>query len=256
VTLIVGLRCNEGAVLAADDLVVRRASPGRNNQVVHRTRATKLLQARGIAWGWAGYEDAQQRFSIEMFNEQVTASTHSRPNIQDGLEAGLRSALTKISDSDAVELRVLAAWWSARAGKTLMLSLNGMKPTVRSTFVDDRTNVEMIGSPFARQLAEHSLRTLGFGDFRDVGIEEAKTVATKVIADVSAGTDDVGRPAQIFEITASGVTEFDHTDVAALASSAATWTTELRATLVRETPPSESETTDVGISPPPARRRR
>jgi len=252
VTLVIGLRCDEGAILAADDLVVRRASPPRNNQVVRRTHATKLLHVRGIAWGWAGYEDAQQRFGVQLVDEQDTASTQSRPTIQDGLEGGLRSALAKIPDSDAVELHVLAAWWSARAGKALMLSLNGLKPTVRSTFVDDRTNVEMIGSPFARQLAEHSLRTLGFGDFRDVGIEEAKTVATKVIADVSAGTDDVGWPAQIVEITASGVNELDRADVAALASSAATWTTELRATLVREPLPSESDTADFGISPPAA----
>jgi hypothetical protein len=252
VTLVLGLRCREGAVLAADDLVVRRASPGRNNQVVRETRATKLLQARGIAWGWAGYEDAQQRFGIEVIDLQDTASTHSRSAIQDDLEGGLRAALSKITDSDAVELRVLAAWWSARASKALMLSLNGLKPNVRSTFVDDRTNVEMIGSPVARLLAAHSLRTLGFGDFQDVGIEEAKTVATKVIADVSAGTDDVGRPAQIVEVTADGIRELDREDVAALASSAATWTTELRATLVREPLPSESATADPGISPPSA----
>jgi hypothetical protein len=252
VTLILGLRCREGAVLAADDLVVRRASPGRNNRVVRETRATKLLHARGIAWGWAGYEDAQQRFGIEVVDLRSTASTQSRSVIQDGLEDGLRTALSKITDSDAVELHVLVAWWSARAGKALMLSLNGRKPHVRSTFVDDRTNVEMIGSQTARQLAEHSLRTLGFGDFRDVGIEEAKTVATKVIADVSAGTDDVGRPAQMVEVTAEGINELDREDVAALASVAATWTTELRATLVREPLPSESATADRGISPPTA----
>lgn len=246
-TLIVGLRCREGAVLAADDKIVFRDVKGR---VTSSSSATKLLTSRGIAWGWAGQEDAQQRFAIEVAELRTTDASQPRSDVQNELEDSLRSALAKIPDSDAVKLLVLAGWWSAGPRRALLLYLNGSKVGVRSTFVDDSTNVKTIGSPAACALAEHSLRTLGFGDFRDVGIEEAKTLATKVIADVSAGTDDVGRPAWIMEVTEDGVTELDRADVAALASAAATWTTQLRATLVRETPPAESSTVDPGIGPP------
>ena len=65
----------------------------------------------------------------------------------------------------------------------------------------------MVGSPEPLSLAEFALRTLGFGDFRDVGMEEAKVVAYKVISDVSAFTDDVGQPAlhhRHHQATASG----------------------------------------------------
>ena len=122
---------------------------------------------------------------------------------------------------------------------------------MRSTFVDDLHNVEMVGSSEPVKLAEFALLTLGFGDFRDVGMEEAKTLAYKVIADVAARTDDVGRPSHIYGITAQGIEELDAHDIEAIASSADVWTANLRATLSRETAPAQTSTPDTGVRPPP-----
>jgi hypothetical protein len=47
-TLVLALRCREGAVLAADDQLTRRAPRGR---VARTTQVTKLLHTGGIAWG-------------------------------------------------------------------------------------------------------------------------------------------------------------------------------------------------------------
>ena len=81
-------------------------------------------------------------------------------------------------------------------------------------------------------------------------MEEAKVVAYKIISDVSAFTDDVGRPRQIIGITKDDVEELDAQDVQAITTSADVWTTKLRATLVEETEPPKPEGHDPGVRPP------
>jgi hypothetical protein len=245
VTLDLALRCREGAVLAADDQLTYRSVRGR---VTRTTQVTKLLHTRGIAWGWGGGQDAQQRFGLEVFEQRTFSSYDRRSQIQDGIEDALRVALGKIEGGASLD--VLAAWWSQPDGKALILKAHGLPGSVRSTFVDDLHNVEMVGSPEAIKLAELALLTLGFGDFRDVGMEEAKVLAYKVIADVAAKTDDVGRPAHIYGITEHGIGELDAQDIAAIASSADVWTANLRATLVQETAPTPARTRDTGVRPP------
>jgi hypothetical protein len=132
----------------------------------------------------------------------------------------------------------------------LILKLNAAGTMVRSVFVDDLHNVEMVGSPEPVRLAAFALRTLGFGDFRDVGMEEAKVVAFKIISDVSAYTDDVGQPAFMLGITSNGIGELDAQDVQAVASSADVWTASLRATLAKEAAPAPTTTRDTGLRPP------
>jgi hypothetical protein len=103
------------------------------------------------------------------------SSTDKRSTIHDGIEDALRTSLAKIEGNASLDL--LLAWWSAPVGKALVLKTRGLGGAVRSAFVDDALNVEMIGSPQVLNLTEFALRTLGFGDFRDVGMEEAKVVA-------------------------------------------------------------------------------
>jgi hypothetical protein len=60
-------------VLAADNQLTYREGLARNDTCVTRTTAVaKLHAARGIAWGWGGREDAQQR--------PITASTAAATN--------------------------------------------------------------------------------------------------------------------------------------------------------------------------------
>jgi hypothetical protein len=248
-TLVLALRCREGAVLAADDQLTYREDIARGDRRVTRTTpVTKLHHTRGIAWGWAGGEDAQQRFGVELYEERRISSTDKRSTIHDEIENALRTSLAKIEGNASLDL--LLAWWSAPVGKALILKTRGLQGSVRSAFVDDALNVEMIGSPQVLNLTEFALRTLGFGDFRDVGMEEAKVVAYKVISDVAAFTDDVGRPRYIYGITNRGIDELDPQDVAAIASSADVWTANLRATLVHETARSPTRTQDTGVRPP------
>lgn len=245
-TLVLALRCREGAVLAADDQLTYRAPRGR---VARTTPVTKLLHTRGIAWGWGGDQDAQQRFATQMYEEERGfTSRDTRTTIQDRIEAAARTSQGKLEAGSAVEL--LFAWWSQQFSKPLILKLNAMGASVRSVFVDDLHNVEMVGSPEPIRLAAFALRTLGFGDFRDVGMEEAKVVAFKIISDVSAFTDDVGQPAFMIGITKDGIGELDTQDVQAVASSADVWTTSLRATLAQEASPEPSATRDTGVRPP------
>jgi hypothetical protein len=248
-TLVLALRCREGAVLAADDQLTYREGIARGDTRVTRTTAvTKLHAVRGIAWGWGGRVDAQQRFSVELYEERELLAGARRTHLQDQVEDALRTSLAKVSDN--ADLNLLLSWWSPYAGKALILRAGGLGSAINSTFVDDRHNVELIGSPQAVKLAEFALRTLGFGDFRDVGMEEAKVVAYKVISDVSAFTDDVGQPRQIIGITKDGVEELDAQDVQAIATSADVWTTKLRATLAEETEPPPTEGHDPGVRPP------
>jgi ATP-dependent protease HslVU (ClpYQ) peptidase subunit len=243
-TLVLALRCREGAVLAADDQLTFRAARGR---VIDTSRVTKMLHTRGLAWGWGGGENAQQRFAIEMFDERTIAAADRRALVQDEVEDAVRASLAKIEGDTYLD--VLMVWWSPDADKALILKVTGLG-IVTSRFADDQENVAMIGSDSARKLAKFALRALGFGDFHDVGIEEAKTVAYKIIADVAAYTDDVGRPAYIYGITEHGIEELDMQDVEAIGSSADVWTASLRATLARESLPAPSRTPDTGLRPP------
>jgi hypothetical protein len=109
--------------------------------------------------------------------ERGFSSRDRRTTVQDGIESTLRTSQGKLEAGAALEL--LVAWWSRQFNKPLILNANAMGASVRSTFVDDMHNVEMIGSPEPVKLAEFSLRTLGFGDFCNVGMEEAKTLAYK-----------------------------------------------------------------------------
>lgn len=233
-------------MLAADDQLTYRAPRGR---VVRTTLVTKLLHTRGIAWGWGGDQDAQQRFATQMYEEESAFSSRDRrTTVQDGIESTLRTSQGRLEAGAGLEL--LVAWWSRQFRKPLILKVSAMGTSVRSTFVDDLHNVEMIGSREPVKLAEFALRTLGFGDFRDVGMEEAKTLAYKIIADVAAYTDDVGRPSHIYGITERGVEELDAQDIAAVASSADVWTVNLRGTLSRESAPAQTSTPDTGVRPP------
>jgi hypothetical protein len=245
-TLVLALRCREGAVLAADDQLTYRVARGR---VARTTPVTKLMHTRGIAWGWGGHQDAQQRFATQMFEvERGFSSRDTRTTVQDRIEAAARTSQGKLESGAALEL--LVAWWSMQFRKPLILKVHALGPSVRSVFVDDLHNVEMVGSSEAVRLAEFALLTLGFGDFRDVGMEEGKTLAFKVIADVAARTDDVGRPSHIYGITEHGIEELDAQDIAATASSADVWTANLRATLSRERAPAQTSTPDTGVRPP------
>lgn len=248
-TLVLALRCREGAVLAADDQLSFRHDRAKGDlRVTRKTPVTKLLHTRGIAWGWGGAQDAEQQFGIEMFDKRTISAHQDRSAVQTEIQDALRAGMSRIEYT--AELNLVIGWWSAGANKALLLDAHVLGTAVRSTFVDDRSNVSMVGSDEAKKLAEFALRTLGFGDFRNVGMEEAKIVASKAISDVSAVTDDVGQPAYIIGITSAGVEELDAQDVEAIASSAAVWTASLRATLAPEPTPSETTTKDTGLRPP------
>jgi hypothetical protein len=47
------------------------------------------METRGVAWGWSGDEEAQQRFGIEIFEKSSARATMNRPTIRDALEAAL-----------------------------------------------------------------------------------------------------------------------------------------------------------------------
>jgi 20S proteasome alpha/beta subunit len=245
-TLVLALRCREGAVIAADSKVTYRALGGR---VERATRATKLIQHQGLLWGWAGAEAAHQRFTLTATNNPLIRSGTARSAIQDALDEAARHALSKF-DGPVMDLEVLATWWSAAAGKALILKLVTPTGAVLSSWVDELTNVEMLGSAHARALASHALLSMGFGDFQGVGLEEAKTIAHKLIADVAASTDDVGEPVLIGSVTAAGVQVLDTADVEGVRDSAGRFTSDIRSLVSTELLPADTRTADEGVGPP------
>jgi hypothetical protein len=81
-------------------------------------------------------------------------------------------------------------------------------------------------------------------------MEEANVVAYKVISDVAAFSDDVGRPRYIYGITRQGIDELDPQDVGRDRIFGRRMDGEPRATLVHETARSPTRTQDTGVRPP------
>jgi hypothetical protein len=120
---------------------------------------------------------------------------------------------------------------------------------VRSVFLDEGGNVEMIGSEAARLVARFGQRFLGIADVADLTLEQAKTLAYKLISDVGAVVDDVGGAISMFTITKAGPEQLGHEELGLLADTAGQWTDSMREQLSGATP-SEATGPDEGVEPP------
>lgn len=168
--------------------------------------------------------------------------------LQDAVEGCARRALEKIDGR--ADLAVLFAVWDRLAKKAVILRVHDAGGAVASVWVDDLDNLRMLGSQQARDLAQHALRTMGFADFRDVGLDEARTLAYKLIADVAASTDDVGEPILIGSVTASSAERLDEADAEGVRDSAGRFTSGIRGLVASELLPADTDTADKGVGPP------
>lgn len=246
-TLVLALRCREGAVLACDSQVTSRTLHGRVHEVA---RHTKLALQEGVVWGWAGSPDAAQRFAMNASEHTSFNTSATRSALQDAAGDCTRQMLAQIQGS--VDLEVLLAAWNPSAGKALILNVHIVGDVVRSVWVDDLANVSMIGSPLARTLGQHALRTMGFANFQDVGLDEATTLAHKLIADVAANpdADDVGEPVHVGAVTAHSAARLDAADIDGARDSAGRFTSGIRRLVSAEALPADTTTSDVGLDPP------
>lgn len=226
-------------------MVSRRAVHG---GVTGADRHTKLVLVRGVMWGWAGSPDAAQRFLMLAEEHAGIDAAASRAALQEAAESCVRGTFALIEGRP--ELQLLLVSWNQRARKALILHVYDVGGVVRSVWVDDLDNVRMIGSERARALAQHALRTMGFADFQDVGLEEAKTLAHKLIADVAANSDDVGEPVHIGSVTAEKARRLDAPDIEGARDSAGRFTSGIRSLVGREPLPADTTTADEGIGPP------
>jgi 20S proteasome alpha/beta subunit len=244
VTLVVAIRTREGAVLAADSQLTFRDAAAR---VVDRRRVTKLIARGPLVWGWAGDEDAQQDLAMQILEAGPIDLRRKRSEIKATVNA-LAGQVFAALDEPA-SLRLLFVWWAHDEGKAVVMRTGPSGKGVRSVFLDEGGNVEMIGSEAARLVARFGQRFLGIADVADLTLEQAKTLAYKLISDVGAVVDDVGGAISMFTITKAGPEQMGHEELGLLADTAGQWTDSMREQLSGATP-SEATGPDEGVEPP------
>jgi hypothetical protein len=244
VTLVVAFRTREGAVLAADSQLTFRDADGR---IVRTQRVTKLIAKGALVWGWAGEEDAQQDMAMKLLEAGDIDLRGKRSEIKAALSE-LAGAVFGAMD-DRARLRLLFAWWAEEEGKAVVMRTVPYGRSVRSFFLDEGENVEMIGSEEAQLVGRFGQRFIGLSEVGDLTLEQAKTLAYKLISDVGGVVDDVGGRVSMFTVTKEGPERLAREELDLLADTAGQWTDSIREQLAGATP-SEAAGPDEGIDRP------
>jgi hypothetical protein len=243
-TLVIALRSRDGAVMAADSQLTFRDA-ARN--IIETRRVTKLMANGALVWGWAGEEDTQQDVAMQLLEGEPIDVGGKRSEIKTRLQDAAREVFTALEDE--AKLRLLFAWWSPDDGKAIVMRTIPYGKSVPSFFLDEQSNVEMIGSPSAMLVARFGQRFLGFGDLGELTLEQAKALVYKLIVDVAGVVDDVDDQITLFTVTKDGPEQLSREELDLLADTAGGWTDSMRGMISGGTP-SEAAGPDHGIAPP------
>jgi len=238
-TLVIAIRCSDGAVIASDSR--RTREPGSIG-----TECTKVFSARGaMTWGWSGSEGMAQEFTLRLMRK--AASPLNR-------EAGTRALAGAISElrrdlGDGMDaFTALVAWRPPgySSGAVVRKVFSG----TQSVFVED---FDAIGFAKARDLASFALSSMRFVDLRGIEVEQAKIVAYKVMNDViSVDLETVGGAVQMASIDSAGADVLDAQEIEAIRDAVAVWEARSRAALgVPERVPAQSDQPERGVPRPP-----
>jgi 20S proteasome alpha/beta subunit len=239
-TLILGLRCHGGVVLASDS---------QRTEGELRDSITKLFSTpAGILWGTAGAIPIQQELWALLRELDVPASLPRYPTrdaIAKALPEAVRRATQRVEDPTAMSTMVegMFAWHSAHDGRDFLLKALGDGQAVFEP------RYTAIGSPSPRNLARFSLGCLEHLDFATLPLEAGKMVALSVAEDTIRATPyGVGLPVQMAVVAAAGYSVIDETELRGLEDTLAAFRENQRNFLVRPGP-EEGAGPDTGLRP-------
>jgi proteasome beta subunit len=236
-TLVLGLRCRDGVVLAADS----QRTEGNLRQMVPKL----FTSPARIIWGTAGSIAIQQELHAILEQADVPPQP-GRTQVRDLVVAATREAVHRATSAMddpspvATEVRGIFAWYSAAENRTYVLRANG------KGYAEFADTYAAVGAPadfarFALGQSEHL-------EYASLPLEATKMVAYKVADDViRASARTVGHPIQMAVVTPTQAAVAPTVEVRGLSDTVAAFREHQRNFLVREEP--REERADTGIRP-------
>lgn len=237
-TLVLGLRCRDGFVLAADS---------QRTQGTMRDRVPKLFASpTGILWGAAGSIAIQQELDAEMHDLAIghhPAARVAQPALVAAVKAARARAIAALEEpsDEAKTVHGLFAWYSRAEDAHYLLRVTGLG---HAEFHPDFTAIGN-GADLARFALSRS-DYLGLGG---LDLDPAQMIAFEAADDViRAVATGLGTPVQIGVVTASRCGVLASDERQALEDTVSLWRERKRSMLV---PPRSSAAPprDTGIRP-------
>ncbi|MDQ6915376.1 MAG: hypothetical protein M3155_06140 [Actinomycetota bacterium] len=224
-TLVLAIRCRDGVVLASDGQATTDAAGQPTKQA-----ARKLFDVAGrIAWGAAGSVGLQQTLRSEL------AALDARRGHAPALRRALAGLVIPIQQealrdyvpqpgSDPPDLACIFAWWD-RAGPSIL--------SIPRTGSDHQFHPRYSAIGSGDIFADFAMASVAHLGTADLGLEHAKMVAYKAIADaIEVAAVYVGPPIQMYAVTRAGARSVPRAEVEGeLAGSVDAWKARQRESL-------------------------
>jgi 20S proteasome alpha/beta subunit len=224
-SLVLAIRCKRGAVLASDGQATTDAAGQPTRQPVR-----KVFDIAGqVAWGAAGSIGLQQALEEQLEGFAVGASPAGelRRRLAEIVIPIQQQALADwVSHAGAAppDLSCIFCWWQGDRARILSVPRTGSDHQFH-----DRHAAIGSGDIFA----DFAMASVAHLDTPDLGLEEAKMVAFKAIADaIDVAAVFLGPPIQMYVVTAQGAAAVSRTEIdGGLADSVDAWKARQRETL-------------------------
>jgi 20S proteasome alpha/beta subunit len=225
VTLVLAVRCRDGVVLASDGQATTDAAGQPTKQA-----ARKLFDVDGrLAWGAAGSVGLQQTLRSEL------AALDCRGRDAATVRRALAGVVIPIQQealrdyvpqpgSDPPDLACIFAWWDGSGPSILSIPRTGSDHQFHPRY-------SAIGS--GDIFADFAMASVAHLGTADLGLEHAKMVAYKAIADaIEVAAVYVGPPIQMYVVTGAGARPVPREEVGGeLAGSVDAWKARQRESL-------------------------
>lgn len=223
-TLVLAIRCRDGVVLASDGQATTDAAGQPTKQP-----ARKLFDVSGqIAWGAAGSLGLQQTLRSELAALDARGDAAARRRALAGLvipiqQEALRDYVPQ-PGSDPPDLACIFAWWD-RAGPSIL--------SIPRTGSDHQFHPRYSAIGSGDIFADFAMASVAHLGTADLGLEHAKMVAYKAIADaIEVAAVYVGPPIQMYVVTRAGALAVPAAEIdGELAGSVDAWKARQRETL-------------------------
>ncbi|MEA2139342.1 MAG: hypothetical protein QOG56_2492 [Solirubrobacteraceae bacterium] len=225
-TLVLGLRCRDGVVLAADSQ--------RTDGNVRESVPKLFVSPSGILWGTAGTIATQQEMYVAMRSLSVRecpTREEGRDAVQAALTEAIRVTTSRMNDPSpaATAAGGVFAWYSAPEQRTFLLRVQ------HSGHAEFRPNFTMVGPALPQMLAHFALSRSEYLDYGSLPLQTAEMVAfgaaDDVIREVASGLD---RPVQVAVVREAGAHVRSSLEVRALEDTLGAFRAHQRDYLVRD----------------------
>ncbi len=225
-TLVIAIACRDGIVLASDGQATCDAAGQPTRQPVR-----KLFDIGGrIAWGAAGSAGLQQ--TVEAGFAQLDGHQDDPGQMRRRLAAAIiphqqRAVRDFVphDGSDPPELACLFCWCDPQRGPVLL--------TVPRTGSDHQLHDDYAAIGSGDIFAAFTMRSVAHFGTRHLGMEQAKMLAYKAVADaIEVAAVYLGPPIQMYEVAARGARRVAQEEIdGALADAVRVWKARERETL-------------------------